>query len=794
MKFYRVSLYSIIVIIITEFFSIMEDLLFKSRIKLNRLHLNLDFLLACRDLKITPKFLKLKFKNGTRYQMQLIFKTEQLLLSNYIKNLRTEIFRCSKYVKSLNFRVVSSFDPIFLAHFFHRLNVNLNKQTFKIRNRHNEKLAWLIGNVKHGPNGRKSIPFLNFSSRIFTPVEKFVLTRGPNFIFNSKIPTYKIAAKFEKLISNLPLVEAEKCRALTFNSFLKNNFQPNFVFRILKNIKSDPSIFILSADKSSQIVFLEKTEFDSKVSKVLDELNAKLILKDPTNMLLSKLTQLKKNKDLPSELKENIHPPLYPGVPQMFFKIKIHKKDKPLRPLVACYKSPLYFLMKALLIFLRQFISESEYSVKSTVEFVQRIKDVKLSPQDKFYSFDIISLYPSVPLAIAIQIILEQLKEFFSSEQLLAIESALSLCLFSSYFKILGKIFLQQGGSPIGSPFSVFIAEICVKKLEVSVFAHLILKPKFFCRYIDDTLIIWSYGEDELLKMFTEFNNVFQTIKFTMEKEENLKINFLDLTLIRQLNGDIGYCIYRKPSSLTYPIPVDSFTPFRFKKSFFFFYFRRAFLCTSNAYFREREIKFVFNLGLRFGYSFNFLDKILKIVESKINSGFTNLKTLSDTKGKKFFSVYFQPNLHKYLLKLSKTYNFNITYNNRPSLFQLIRKDRDINNPIGGVYKIPLKFNNDTKYYIGKTKRNLNKRIQEHKYDLRISKPSTELARSVLFNNGEPVWEKAEIVSVPSTQYELNFNESLEIIKSKFNKPDLIVNESTSFEIPYIWAALPKKI
>jgi hypothetical protein len=67
-------------------------------------------------------------------------------------------------------------------------------------------------------------------------------------------------------------------------------------------------------------------------------------------------------------------------------------------------------------------------------------------------------------------------------------------------------------------------------------------------RYVDDILIIYNTQITNINDILDEFNKIHPKFKFTIEKEENNKINFLDLSISKTQN-EIQLAIYRKPKT-----------------------------------------------------------------------------------------------------------------------------------------------------------------------------------------------------------------------------------------------------
>ena len=117
----------------------------------------------------------------------------------------------------------------------------------------------------------------------------------------------------------------------------------------------------------------------------------------------------------------------------------------------------------------------------------------------------------------------------------------------------------------MGSPLSSLLADIY---LHYYVNTYLLSnKNKFsnilvsYTRYVDDTFIIFNGTLRQIENMKKYMNSFNKNIQFTLETEENNKLNFLDLTVTR-LNSNFRYQIYRKPTTTDIPINAESDHPF----------------------------------------------------------------------------------------------------------------------------------------------------------------------------------------------------------------------------------------
>eukprot|EP00061_Rhincodon_typus_P005405 g24877.t1 len=86
----------------------------------------------------------------------------------------------------------------------------------------------------------------------------------------------------------------------------------------------------------------------------------------------------------------------------------------------------------------------------------------------------------------------------------------------------------------MGSPISGLIAEVVMQRLERT--ALLLIQPKLWIRYVDDTFVVIKWTKlEETRKLI---NNTCTGIKFTRE-EKNKQVPFLDVKGERKTNGEL---------------------------------------------------------------------------------------------------------------------------------------------------------------------------------------------------------------------------------------------------------------
>ena len=86
-------------------------------------------------------------------------------------------------------------------------------------------------------------------------------------------------------------------------------------------------------------------------------------------------------------------------------KLKIHKENTPLRPIVAAIGSPTYRLAKKLARILSPLAGHSDSFVKNSAEFAREVRDMELGEEDVMLNFDVVSLFTRVPVDEALEVI-----------------------------------------------------------------------------------------------------------------------------------------------------------------------------------------------------------------------------------------------------------------------------------------------------------------------------------------------------------------------------------------------------
>nr|VZI30325.1 unnamed protein product [Spirometra erinaceieuropaei] len=254
------------------------------------------------------------------------------------------------------------------------------------------------------------------------------------------------------------------------------------------------------------------------------------------------------------------------ALPRFYGLPKVHKEGAPLRPIVSLRGTPTYGPAKWLFQRLKFLTSDSNTTVNSSTQFLEKLKGVSLLSSDIMVSFDVTSIFTSIPQDLAVETIeLLLRKKYDKTENRLRhaqIIQLLKFCL-KTYFMFGGTIYEQMKGTPMGSPITGLIAELVLQRLESLVFRH--HRPKFWARYVDDTFVVIE--RDQVLTFKEQLNAVFPNIQFTMEEEENNQLAFLDVLVCRKDCGGLKTKVFRKATNTTQILNFNSNQPISHKRS-----------------------------------------------------------------------------------------------------------------------------------------------------------------------------------------------------------------------------------
>ena len=159
----------------------------------------------------------------------------------------------------------------------------------------------------------------------------------------------------------------------------------------------------------------------------------------------------------------------------------------------------------------------------------------------------------------------------------------------------------------MGGPASSIVAEIYMISIETTVITTADTPPRIWERHVDDVFSILR--RCNLEQFFQHINSLHPKTKFTMEKEENSTIPFLDTLIQRNQDGTISVKVYRKPTHTNQYLSFTSHHSTRSKQSVITALFNRAENVITNHTELKQEQQHITKVLQYNGYSKQFIDK-----------------------------------------------------------------------------------------------------------------------------------------------------------------------------------------
>ena len=422
-----------------------------------------------------------------------------------------------------------------------KINKVIKKEKLKWEKVHNRKIEHLrklqsnftrpkvriISNIIH-----------NFSSYHLTPEEKYALSFRLDQYILTKGNENKIKTEFEsffyqlqKYTSNLDKQIRDELKSKmrrTCENYSKVKVPYKFQ-HVIDNLSKNKNIIIIRQDKGRGVTILDRKNYIEKCLNVLDAKQFRKLSKDPTKTLERKMQRVLRK--IKCNLEEKEYEKLYPtgSKPGLFYstekvyKLKIGEGLKELTVIliISNIRTATYETAK----YLNTSLTKSQHNVLSTDDFIQKIKNERITKGFKMISFDLKKLFTNVPIHKTIEIILSKVyqeKKIKTSIPKSILRELSYLCTKEVHFMFNDEIYIQSDGVAMGSPLGPLLANIFMTSLEEEVIPKLTPYLYNWKRYVNDT---HAYVNSEKVDfILTKLNSYHPNIQFTFELEKKKQI------------------------------------------------------------------------------------------------------------------------------------------------------------------------------------------------------------------------------------------------------------------------------
>nr|VZI00971.1 unnamed protein product [Spirometra erinaceieuropaei] len=670
----------------------------------------LKFLHRCLDEDVLPKCLRYRPPVNTDLCRRTMADFKKKMIRVLIRDSHARIHKYRQMIEHHS----STCQSIFTAHEIGILKAAILDSARRHRQLRDDQLSGKFEKISppKQPSADGALVH-NLSSHHFTQQQLAVLSYDAKFSTRDA-QTEDFIASFESALQKCePGEECKNSMRQQVSTLLLQHKRQMTISkaedRELLKIRKMKDIVTLPADKGRSTVVMDKAEYCTKLGNLLMDKESyapstvsefKKLVNSINNTIgkLRKAGALTRREALAAKASDTAMAHFY-GLP------KVHKQGVPLRPIVSLRGTPTFGLSKWLYQRLCFLTKDSEWTVKSAEEFLTRIKHLEVEADEVMVSFDVISLFTSIPPALAIDTIDGFFREKYdeTDQQLKRahIIELLELCL-KTFFTFNGQVYEQKKGTPMGSPLSGLIAEAVLQRLEQQVFSS--YPPKFWARYVDDTFVAIKRSEVKAFK--TLLNSIFPDIQFTMEEEVNNQLPFLDVQVTRLTDGKIRTTVYRKATNTRRILHFRSNHPVGHKRSCVRTLFQRVQTHCSDDSGRKEEMNYLQGLFKANGYPKSFIRKCLKKSHFERSSG---------EKPKFWLSIPYVKNVSEATARILKPFGIGVAHKPECTIRQQIMKPKDplpTTEQSAVVYSIPCL--NCNARYVGETGKRLGTRLHEH--------------------------------------------------------------------------------
>ena len=346
----------------------------------------------------------------------------------------------------------------------------------------------------------------------------------------------------------------------------------------LRKLVEQREIRISPADKGGAVVVQDFSDYEEEALRQLNnENNYVRLSEDPTVTIAEKSNSIVENLKSEDIIDENCRRWATIQSDQVrthtFYHLpKIHKDrvNPPGRPIVSGVGGPTENLSKLVDHWLQPLVHSLPSFIKDTTHFLHIVEEWKqtlcpLPPGALIVTIDVVGLYANIPHD-EVEISLRQavtnnrhlIPEALPADRVIDIVNHV---LHNNVFEFDGRIFRQIFGTAMGTPMAPTIANIFMGWLEDALISKSPwpINTGLWRRFIDDIVMLWLHGEDQLQQFLEWLNLQHPTIKFTANHGTS-NVPYLDVSL-SIVDGDLLTDLHVKDTDAHMYLPFSSCHP-----------------------------------------------------------------------------------------------------------------------------------------------------------------------------------------------------------------------------------------
>ena len=498
--------------------------------------------------------------------------------------------------------------------------------------------------------------------------------------------------------------------------------KPSRNLKLTKKYLKDNNLLAVPFDKGIGICIMKRETYNNKLKEITDlpqfqkfvpdRSNAKHPILKEEERVINILKDLNSNGKINEQLYDKLKP-IGSQPPRLYGLAKVHKENTPVRPVLSMPGSAYYKTANQVAKWLSVV---HECNINSSTESVtNQLPTIELNSDEELISFDVKSLYTNVPLDEAIDDCTNLLYSGKYEKPPVDRETFKALVELCSCNVILlsnDTYYRQIDGLAMGSPPAPLLANGWLSKFDNTIKDE----AKLYTRYMDD--VLREINKNAAQRKLDEINNLHPSLKFTIEREQNSALPFLDMTIIR-IENRLSSKWYTKPTDTGLTMNYHALAPSKYKRSVVSGLVHRIYrACStwSNFHTSLERGKAVLE---RNQYPRSFYDPIIRKTLSKIIDNVTKVDSEEEEKEpeKKLVFVQYRGRVsekfEQSLRKLNTPCKIIFTIRKLKSSLPSLKSKVDKCFKSGVVYKVSCPRCDSC--YVGQTRRHLITRIKEHK-------------------------------------------------------------------------------
>ena len=276
----------------------------------------------------------------------------------------------------------------------------------------------------------------------------------------------------------------------------------------------------------------------------------------------------------------------------------------------------------------------------------------------------------------------------------------------------------------MGLSLSVALANGFMESLEEKLLETAPLKPKYWRRYVDDTFVVWQHGRHTLDQFHQHLNHACPSIQFTREIEEEGKLSFLDVKVVKD-GEKLKTKVYRKPTSSNVYLHYASHHADSIKTGVIKCLSKRAGAVCSDEDAKMEETAYLEQVFKDNGYPRGYVRRALEskdqdAPEEARPSDPTNPSRLPTEQARPtYISIPYVKGTSERIGRILAPHQIRLGYSSKPTLRDKLVKAKDVIPKTlqkGVVYKTSCECGAT---YVGETGRPKSTRLKEHVADLK---------------------------------------------------------------------------